>query len=298
MYQSMQLFVIVVLSVQAPAALFSDFGSADSARRMEILRQIATSNANIEIFQFISLVKEGLRDPAADVRESALGLATARAWASFLAERANVGGHPPPPSPVPAIPVEWKGDEVRIRAELWDVFLSILKNDPNDAVRHQALLAIGNLEMLTRRHDSLASLESLLLDLYRQDQSDLVRSEVVKTFRLEPTTTAEMRAVLRDALVDRNKSVRHEAQEAISRQSLGAATKLPFDEARDTLVPALRHGDPQVRLGAVQALNIYGAPSAPLLATLKRMSTDDPDASVRTSSQLAIEAIQRALRGQ
>lgn len=292
--------VMAMLGAQAASPLVSDFRSADSARRLEILREISRTRANLEISQFISLVREGLRDASADVREGALGVAIVRgmsaAWAGTSGPAMGPGPQPSPAPPM--IPPEWKGDDIRIRAALWDVFMSTLKNDADDRVRHQALLAIGNIQMMTQRDEALRPLLPLLLDLYRHDRSDEIRAEVVKVFRLERNTTAEMRAVLRDALVDTNASVRHEAQGAITAQVLGAATKLPFDEARDTIVAALQHRDPGVRLGAVQALNIYGAPSAPHLAMLERLSSADPDAQVRTSSRLAIEAIQRALRGQ
>jgi hypothetical protein len=65
-----------------------------------------------------------------------------------------------------------------------------------------------------------------------------------------------------------------------------------------TLEASLKAADAGVRLGAVQALNVFGAPSADYLLVLERMRLTDPDAQVRTSAQLAIEAIQRALKAQ
>jgi len=165
-------------------------------------------------------------------------------------------------------------------------------------VRHQALLAVVNLE-LPRQPDGPfpERLVAMFVDLYRLDRSVRIRAEVVQTFRLMPNGAPTMRAVLRDALVDTNASIRHEGLSSITPQATPASRRLSFDEARDTLITALTHTDPGVRLGAVQALNVFGAPAAPYIDTLERLSTNDPDPQVRASARLAIEAIQRALRG-
>jgi len=136
----------------------------------------------------------------------------------------------------------------------------------------------------------------LFVDLYRHDPFVRIRAEMVKTFRLVPNNSPEMRAVLRDALVDPNAAIRHEGLTGITPEATAASRRLSFDEARDTVAPALKHADASVRLGAVQALNVFGAPAAPYIETLDRLSSADPDAQVRASARLAIEAIQRALR--
>jgi hypothetical protein len=195
------------------------------------------------------------------------------------------------------IPTEWKGDQQALRDALEDDCLALLKSDPDDRVRHQALLAVVNLERTTRPDGPLTErFAGLLVDLYRRDPSSRVRAEVVKTFRLVPNDTPEMRAVLRDALVDPDASIRHEGLTGITPQATAESRRLTFDEARDAIVAALKHADPGVRLGAVQALNVFGTPAAPYIQTLAHLSETDPDAGVRASARLAIDAIQRALR--
>ncbi len=186
-------------------------------------------------------------------------------------------GPSPAPRPEPlVIPAEWKGDPQALRDALEDDCLALLKSDPDDRVRYQALLAVGNLERPALREGPLPErLVALFVDLYRHDPSARIRAEVVKTFRLVPNNTPVMRAILRDALVDTNASIRHEALTGITPQATPESRKLSFDEARDTIVTALTHADPGSRLGAVQALNVFGAPAAPYIQTLERLSQID-----------------------
>ena len=115
----------------------------------------------------------------------------------------------------------------------------------------------------------------------------------MKTFRLVPNNNPEMRGVLRDALVDPSEAVRFEGLTGITPQATAAPQRLSFDEARETVVAALAHSDSGVRLGAVRAMNVFGAQAAPYIQNLERVSETDPDAHVRTSARLAIESIQR-----
>jgi HEAT repeat protein len=217
-----------------------------------------------------------------------MGRAIAARWAGTSGP--GVGPSPLPRPEPPIIPAEWKGDQQTLRDALENDCLALLKSDPDDEVRYQALLAVVNLELLAQRDALTARIVGLFVDLYRHDPSAQIRAEVVKTFRLMPNSTPEMRAVLRDAVVDANASVRYEGLTGI------ASRRLSFDEARDTIVTALKHADPRIRLAAVQALNEFGASAASYIETLERLSGNDPDAQVRASARLAIEAIQRALR--
>lgn len=277
-----------------------DFRAADQAAKLRVLSDITTARVNMAIGQVIALVRAGLHDPSADVRMSALGAVMGRAMAARWAGTSGPGMWPSPtrrPEP-PIIPAEWKGDQQVLRDALEDDCLALLKSDSDDRVRYQALLAVGNLERPTQPDDPLPErLVALFVGLYRHDLSARIRAEVVKTFRHVPNNTPEMRAVLRDALVDTNATIRHEGLTGITPQATAVSRRLSFDEARDTIVTALKHADPGIRLGAVQALNVFGAPAAPYIQTLERLSAIDPDAQVRASARLAIEAIQRVLRG-
>jgi HEAT repeat protein len=252
--------------------------------------------SRVPVSQVIPLLRVALRDSSVRVRQAALGVVAARAAYAHVAGLTEIAGRPVVGmrgfTPIPA---EWKGDREALGLALEDDCLALVKSDPDDRVRHDALLAVGNLWIGgAQMYAALPPrMVALLLDLYRQDASPGMRAEVVKTFRLFANDAPEMRAVLRDALVDPQQSVRHEAQSGIRSQSTSPARSLSFDEAREVLVAALAHQDPQVRLGAVQALNIFGRPAASYIPTLERMGRLDADAQVRTSAGLAIEAIQR-----
>jgi hypothetical protein len=192
------------------------------------------------------------------------------------------------------IPLDRKNDQQALREALEEDCLALLKNDPDDRVRYEALLAVGNFERPLRSEDPISDrLVALFVESYRHDPSPRIRAEVVKTFRLIPNTSADIRGVLRDALVDPHESIRHEGQAAVRSQALGGP-KLPFDEARRTIDAALQSRDAVVRVGAVQALNLFETAAAGYVSTLGRLSTMDPDPQVRASARLAIEAIERA----
>ncbi len=300
---------------QTPAAV-TDFASANSAQRLEILREVVRQrDGRRDARILLPIIKEGLHDPDPDVRQAVLRIAVPYAWASLqvntvvrLAASPLVGKDPVPqnaapspkppqhPSPPPAGPLfDWGGDREPLRTELRDLLASVLTKDGDERLRYHALLALGDIQM-SPRSDWMAPLLPALVDLYRHDRSDRIRAEVVKTFRLEQGTARriEMRDVIRDALIDLSPPVRREARSAISAQRLGGPVKVSFAEARGTIVPALQHEDARMRLAAVQALDAFGASSAAHLPVLGRLSRSDPDGDVRAAARLAAQAIQRA----
>ena len=292
--------LLAIVGAQQTAVSVGDFRTADQITKVKVLSDIATARANVAIDQVIALARAGLHDSSAEVRMSALGAVMGRTMA---ARWAGTSGPGMGPTPVPrpeqrVIPAQWKGDQDVLRDALEDDCLALVKSDPDDRVRYQAFLAVGNLERPMQPEGPLSErIVAVFVDLYRRDSSSRIRAEIVKTFRLVPNNVPEMRAVLRDALVDANASIRHEGLTAITPQATPGLRRLSFDEARDVVVAALRHADPGVRLGGVQALNVFGLPAAPYIPALERLSEVDPDAQVRASARLAIEAIQRALRG-
>jgi len=79
----------------------------------------------------------------------------------------------------------------------------------------------------------------------------------------------------------------------ISPEATPFARRLRFDEARETVLGALKEADAGVRLGAVRSLGVFGAPAAPYVQVLRGLSDTDPDAEVRAGAWSAIEAIRR-----
>jgi hypothetical protein len=204
-----------------------------------------------------------------------------------------VGPGPGPRKPQSDIPVDWKGDQQKLRTALYDDCVELLQRDQNRDVRFYALLAVGNLNRPANPDEPFADdFIALLVNRYRQEDDARIRAEIVKSFSLMPNNSDSIRAVLRDGLVDRQQAVRTTALTALT---AGGRSKLSFDEARPILEASLKADDAAVRLGAVQALNVFGASSAAHIPVLERMRETDSDFQVRTSAQLAIEAIRRAL---
>ena len=92
-----------------------------------------------------------------------------------------------------------------------------------------------------------------------------------------PERLPNIRVLLRDALIDPNPSIRYEGLAAITPQATTGMPKLTYEQARQTLVSALEKSDPAVRLGAVQALNVFGAAAAPQIPVLEGLAKSDPD---------------------
>lgn len=291
------LLVSATVGAQQAAMTVADFSVADKAAKTRVLYEVAFGPATVGIGDAVALLRAGLHDSSAEVRTAALAAAAARTQVARWAGRIGPGLGPDRAPLARLIPVEWKDDQATLRDALERDCEALLRHDPDDGVRYQALLAIGNLERPLQADDPLSQYTvDLFIDLYRHDSSARIRAEVVKTFRLVPNSAAEMRAVLRDALVDPVAEVRFEGMTAITPEATLDPRRLSFDEARATVVAALSHRDAAIRLAAVQALNIFGAPSAPYVDDLERLHQTDPDDQVRESARLAIEAIDRAVR--
>jgi hypothetical protein len=303
----MTTLIVILLSVMAaagqqPRTSIDAFMASDAATRRRILNDIAALRSRLSIDDVIPLSRAGTRDGSADVRLAALSAVMGRAMAARWAGTAGPGvgpgpsGMPTPPPPA-IIPAEWRDDQRKLRDALYDDCVALLRHDADATVRRGALLAIGNLERPPRPDDPLNDqFVQLLLDVYRTDRDSRIRVEIVKALRLIPNNSTAIRGLLRDALVDRDETIRREGLNAITPQVTGGTPKLPFEEAREALTAAVRNADAGVRLGAVRALNVFGAPAREYVRMLERIRDTDPDAQVRASARLAIEAIRRGVR--
>jgi HEAT repeat protein len=289
---------LVVASLQEAPSL-DTFAVSDVPGKQRMLYDIAASRSRVSVENVVVLIQAGVRDPSEDVRVAALAAVAGRVMASRWAGTAGPGlGPASPVAPTGerrTIPVEWRDDQQKLREAVYDDCVSLLRSDQNRAVRHQALLALGSLEWPLGHTDAYGdAFVQLLLDVFRNDPDARIRAEVVKTFRLIPNESDPVRLVLRDALVDPEDVVRYEGLNAITPQVVGGRPKLLFDDARATVLRALEDDRPGVRLGAVRALNVFGAPAREYVPLLERMQQVDPDAQVRQSATLAIDAIRRA----
>ena len=243
-----------------------------------------------------------MADRNADIRISAVGVVGARAMAARWAGT---------PGPIPAsgsrnsvqpqrsvIPLERKDDQRKLRDALSAGLLVPLREDPDAQVRHDTLIAIGNLERPARPDDPVRDeFVAVLIERYRQDADPRIQAEVVKGLRLTPNDSAAIRAVLCDALVNPAALVRHEATSILTTQGRGARPlKLSLEDARPTILASIKHPDGSVRIAAVQALRAFGAAAADYVTVLQQLMNADPDSQVRLSAELAIEAIKRDVR--
>jgi hypothetical protein len=288
--------------IQAPSRSVDDFAASDLANKRRILNDIAASRSRVPIEQVIPLIRAAMRDRLAEVRVSAMAAVAGRAMAARWAGTPGPGVGPGPRNSVQperrVIPLEWKDDQQKLRDALSDGLLALLRGDPDPTVRHDTLIAIGNLERPARADDLIRDqFVAVLIERYRQDADPRIRAEVVKTFRLTPNDSAAIRAVLRDALIDPAASVRREATSILAAQGREARPpKLSFEDARSTILASIKHPDGSVRVAAVQALAAFGAAAAEAVTVLQQLKSTDPDSEVRTWAQLAIEAIERDVR--
>jgi HEAT repeat protein len=286
-------------AIQAPPPLVGDFAAADLASKRRTLHDIAASSSRVPIEQVIPLIRIAIADRLAEVRMSAVGVVGARAMASRWAGTTGPGFGPGPGNSLQpergVIPLEWKEDQHKLRDALSEALLALLREDPNAEVRHNTLIAIGNLERPARPDDLIRDeFVAVLVERYRQDADPRVRAEVVKGFRLTPNDSPAIRAVLRDALVDPAASVRHEAISVLTTPGRGARPpKLSLEDARPKILASINDPDGWVRVTAIQALRAFGAAAAGDVTMLQQLMHADPDSQVRLAAELAIDAIQR-----
>jgi HEAT repeat protein len=290
---------LALAPAQSPQTVHQQFTAGDARTRVHILNDIAASRSRVPVTEVIALVREAERDDSADVRTSAMAAVAGRAsvarWAGTMGP--GVGPSPPgvpPPLPREPFPAEWKHDQQILRRDLYDDCVRLMRSDPDATVRRYAVIALVNMERPPGSDDTFPeSFMSALAVVYRADQDDHLRAEVVKTFRLVPNNTTEIRDVLRRALIDPGKSARYEALMALDPPATGGHIKLSWPEAEEVLRPALTNPDAVLRLSAVQAIRAFGPAARGQLAALESIRDRDPDPSVRAVAESAIRAIRR-----
>ena len=295
-------FALVVLAgaSQDASLASSAFLAGDVRTKGRALIQLFAPEANVSIAQVVTLVGLGMRDPSRLVRLQALSAISARVtmarWAGTSGPQLGPG--PGPRRELPVIPIEWKDDQQKLRDALYDQCLEVLKGDQDPEVRRYALNAVGNLNLPASPGQPYGDeFVALLVNLFRSDRDPRIRAAAVGSLHLMPNDSTDVRGVIRDGLVDAQEAVRSAALTAIEPVARGGRSKVSFREAQPVLDRGLEAKDAGVRLGAVRALNVFGASSVAYIPLLERMRETDPDYQVRTSAQLAIESIQRALKG-
>jgi hypothetical protein len=287
--------LMTVLAQQTPAV--DEFRQADRATKLRILSSVGTARRGVDVTEIIALAREGIRDDVADVRRAALGFVAGRAMVSRVAGTPGAGLTSSHPDARMVIPASWKNDRQALLVALQPELVGAVRQDSDPRVRHEAILAIGLLVMPDRASESFSGwVVDLLLERYRQDADSRVRAEVVKFFRLGQDDSEAIRRVLIDALVDPDAAVRSAAFLVLRPPVPPARIGLQMGDVRPAIDKALIDGHAGVRLGAVRALNELGAQATSYVPVLDRLRRTDPDPQVRTSANLAIEAIQFDLR--
>ena len=274
-------------AAQAPG----DFAALDAAGRRGMLGSIGSSRLRLDIADVIAIARAGLQDADSGVRAAALVAIAGRAMASRIAGVTTpmLGPAPPgwpaPKPPREPIPAAWQGDQQRLRDSVSGDCVRLLRGDADDRVRAAALMALANVERPSGTDGSWSpAFVELLIERFHQDTSQVVRTDAMKGIALMSNDGAAIRAAFAEGLVDPQPGVRHHALGALERQAMSGREKLAFGEARKTLERALTSPDPQVRLGAVQALNVYGAAASGFVSRLEALGRTDPDQQVRTSA--------------
>lgn len=263
------------------------------------LMDIVLMRRVVPVDQVIPIVRAAVRDASPLIRTLAMSTVAVRTVSAHWAGTAGPGtGRRPSPVPNgPAIPADWKDDHQRLRNAVYDDCSDLLKDDADREVRYYAFFAVSALDAPATPGEPIPErLVTLLVGLFRNDPDIRLRVQAVKALALLPVSGDVVRLTIQDALADPEGPVRDQALAAITPQLLGGPPKLSFDEAQATILAALEGRAPGPRLGAVRALNLFGAAVFAYIPRLRRMQELDADPQVRKSARLAIDAIERARR--
>jgi hypothetical protein len=278
---------------QAAAQSLERFAAADAMTRQRMLSELVALRAPATTEDVITLARAGMHDPTPEVRIAALSAVAARAMA---ARWAGTSGPVPSAQQNPSsgqsatIPSDRRDDQRKLRETLFGDCLQLARTDRDEKVRESALLALGNLERpLSPTEPWREQFIEQLVELFRRDSDPRIRGEIVKSFRLSTNDSGAVRAVLRDALLDRYASVRNEALASITPS--GRRSKLSFGDARVALGHALESPDPDLRIAAIQALRAFGPAASEFIPVLQRLRQNDRDAGVRSFAELSLDAI-------
>jgi hypothetical protein len=189
-------------------------------------------------------------------------------------------------------------------ASFKDIFVRLLKDDSEPRVRHEALLALGLLQTEPTVLQAIPNPSGVqdaqlapgfiqtLADVYKTDQSALLRSEVMKTFALQRHETRSesltiMTGVIREGLTDPSADVLMFAATGVATFQLG--------DVAPEVAYLLKHRDAKVRMAAAQAIGSFGkSPQASAyVQVLRNALIDEQDEITRRTLEAAIARLQQ-----
>ncbi len=259
------------------------FRRADTRVKLATLRAMASRTVMPTAGNLVSIVQLALDDTAPEVRRNGCRVVTARMW------------HPRSSSSSAGVDA-WRAEKAGLEP-VKGLLLGLIRSDPDEVVRREAIIAAGNLDLELEPSDASrlprvrisAELTAVLADAYRNEQDTAVRTEIVKSLSAARSESSRRSEVLVAALAD-------VAPQVVQYAVLGVGDAQVKD-ALPTVVSYLqRHPEVRVRLAAAQSLAMYGAAAAPYLPALQEALAQESDPTTRKTIEGTIRVIQRVKR--
>jgi HEAT repeat protein len=186
------------------------------------------------------------------------------------------------------IRAEWRTDRESLQA-LRLIVLTCM-HDPDEKVRHAAVLAIGNMDLALDPATLRSTLTENVVDLFqltfRTDPSGSVRTEIVKGIALSSNDSPGVRKLVEEAFDDPQPGVRQYAAVAAGRlQDPAFLERLIRQLRRDKAVTA--------RVASAEAVVFYGPSVITYLDELKSILDAEADQTVRQTLARAINRLER-----
>jgi HEAT repeat protein len=258
------------LPAASTAVVGQEFAALPEAGRLTVLRDVAMGTVNPPAAVLTEILRQGMEDSSEETRTAAISAVSAR----LLASRAR--------GPSSERLLAEREALVSLRPAL----LGSLRN-PNQNIRHAAVLALGHLGLREEQGGLFldGDTTTLFAGVCTDDSSPKIRAEVIKTFALLQNKDDVVIRVLEQALLEETASV---LQPAI----LGVA-RLRHVVSLNRIVMLLSSTDRAVRLAAAQAMAALLPASRAYAAELERLASVEVDAVVKQTMLGSLQAMRQ-----
>ena len=272
-------FLIPAANVaQVRPASATEFQNSSEREKRALLNDLAVGRRDMDSQGLAAILSTAMVDTDVAVRRSALGVVAARSGGVRFDTRESRAK-------------QWEGDRLALQG-LRPRITGLLE-DPDQMVRRDAIIALGNLDFvrpsggtdsdeITLREETVRTVAAR----YNAEASSMVRAEIVKTLALVANRSEPQQEVILAALNDAAAGVVQFA--AMGSGRLLIPNALP--RLADLMVS---HGDRGVRLAAVQAIARYGRAAAEQLPLLRVALASESDSVVRQTIEGTISVLER-----
>lgn len=223
--------------------------------------------------RWVALVQLGATDEDSRVRQAGINSIAAR----FGAVRFR---------PTPEVVARRERDRVHEPA-LRRVAEAAL-SDPDERIRRDAIVALGNMDVIAGRDvndvDLAARTVTLLEQMYARETSGLVQAEIVKTFALVHKPLPGERELYARALTSSTSDVLQFA--------LSSAAKVRDVRALTRVAELLRHDERAVRMSAATSILRFGRDASVLTPQVRAALAAETDLPIRKTLEQVLAAIQ------